>query len=122
MRRPSPSSLTGSFALRFRLLMSYHDLTLREIAVATRCAVSTVGTWKNGRVPSSRRTQEQLAEIFHVGVEYLLEGKVPQPPFSAKYQSVEEVAGRIMEDLDILLSALESHRPEDRGARGQRTQ
>lgn len=112
MRRSSPPPPTEAFARRFRLLMSYHDLALRDIAAATRCAVSTVGTWKNGRVPSSRRTVERLAEIFHVSVEYLLEGRAPAPSTRPYSQVVDEAAGRIMEDLDILLSALESHRRE----------
>ncbi len=109
-RSPTPPAV-DAFARRFRLLMGYHDLTLRDIAAATHCAVSTVGTWKNGRVPSSRRTLERLAEIFHVDVEYLLEGRVSASaiPYS---QVVDEAAGRIMEDLDILLNALESHRRE----------
>ncbi len=74
-RSPPPTTSAGAFALRFRLLMSYHDLTLRDIALATRNAVSTVGTWKNGRVPSSRATLARLAEIFHVSEEYLLTGR-----------------------------------------------
>ncbi len=63
------------FSMRFRMLMSYHNLTLKDIAEHTQNAVSTVGTWKNGRVPSSEVARNALANIFHVSVNFLLYGK-----------------------------------------------
>ena len=104
--RPPAPSAPSAFARRFRLLMSYHDLTLREIAAATRNAVSTVGTWRNGRVPSSRAAQEQLAEIFHVSVDYLLSGRHTG---AARRERQEEVAGRILDDLELIERELDSH-------------
>ncbi len=105
MRSPS-SSTTADFARRFRLLMGYHDLTLRDIAAATSCAVSTVGTWKNGRVPSETQTLERLARVFQVSVEYLLEGREAMPPGPPGRRAADEAAGRILDDLEILLSVL----------------
>ena len=106
MRRSrTTTSSAGAFALRFRLLMSYHDLTLRDIAAATRNAVSTVGTWKNGRVPSSRDTLARLAEIFHVSEEYLLTGRWT----SGRSRAGEEAAGRILDDLELLVRELDAH-------------
>jgi transcriptional regulator with XRE-family HTH domain len=67
-----------NFSLRFRLLMSYHDLTLSDIALHTRHAISTVGTWKNGRVPASADSRRRLAELFGVSEAYLLCGRPPQ--------------------------------------------
>ena len=102
---------SGAFALRFRLLMGYHDLTLKDIAEATRCAVSTVGTWKNGRVPSSPRAVEKLAEIFHVSVDYLLEGRpAAGPKGGVAGPEAKAAAGRILEDLELLMDALEAYR------------
>jgi transcriptional regulator with XRE-family HTH domain len=69
-----------SFGLRFRLLMGYHDLTLKDIAVATQNAVSTVSTWKNGRIPSSFQTIERLAKQFKVTPSFLLHGHREYPP------------------------------------------
>lgn len=91
------------FSLRFRLLMSYHDLTLREIAQHTDNAVSTVGTWKNGRVPSSPETLERLAALFGVRLAFLLYGRTEDeaPPHS-------DAASRILQDIDDLLFELES--------------
>jgi transcriptional regulator with XRE-family HTH domain len=85
--------------------MSYHDLTLRDIALATRNAVSTVGTWKNGRVPSSRATLARLAEIFHVSEEYLLTGRWA----GGRPNVGDEAAGRILDDLDLLVRELDAH-------------
>jgi len=95
-----------AFARRFRLLMAWHDLTLREIASATDNALSTVGTWKNGRLPPSRATIKRLAEIFHVPVEYLLSGQLPESPFES-----DDPASRILHDLDLLNRALDHDRP-----------
>ena len=67
--------MSASFGLRFRLLMGYHDLTLKDIATATQNAVSTVSTWKNGRIPSSSQTIERLAKQFHVTPSFLLYGR-----------------------------------------------
>ena len=90
------------FARRFRVLMGWHDLTLREIAASTNNALSTVGTWKNGRLPAARATIERLAEIFHVPVEYLLTGQLREPGLESG-----EVVDRILRDLDMLNRALE---------------
>jgi transcriptional regulator with XRE-family HTH domain len=64
----------SNFGLRFRILLEYHDLTLRDISDATGAAVSTVGTWRNGRIPSSEKIIEKIAKLFHVTKEYLLNG------------------------------------------------
>jgi transcriptional regulator with XRE-family HTH domain len=106
--RPDPRASAPQFTRRFRLLMSYHDLTLREIAAATRCAVSTVGTWKNGRVPSAAAVRERLAEIFHVSVEYLLTGQLAEPADETDGSRTGDVASRILADLNALVQALEA--------------
>jgi transcriptional regulator with XRE-family HTH domain len=80
-----------SFGLRFRLLMGYHDLTLKDIATATQNAVSTVSTWKNGRVPSSPQTIERLAKQFHVTPSFLLYGRHVDEPSSFQHD-LEEVS------------------------------
>jgi transcriptional regulator with XRE-family HTH domain len=95
-----------AFARRFRLLMAWHDLTLREIASASANALSTVGTWKNGRLPPSRETIERLAEIFHVPAEYLLTGRLPESP-----SEPDDPASRILHDLDLLNRALDHGPP-----------
>jgi transcriptional regulator with XRE-family HTH domain len=110
--RPHPSAPAEQFALRFRLLMSYHDLTLKDIAAATRSAVSTVGTWKNGRVPSSARVLDRLAEIFHVSVEYLLTGRPAERRAGVGDAAMAQAAARILQDLQILVSALEGRAPD----------
>ncbi|MDR3317774.1 MAG: helix-turn-helix domain-containing protein [Puniceicoccales bacterium] len=65
---------SGGFGLRFRLLMGYHDLTLRDIGTVTGVAISTVSTWRNGRIPTSRRTIEEIAKLFKVSPAYLVYG------------------------------------------------
>jgi transcriptional regulator with XRE-family HTH domain len=107
MSRPSPLAApnAAAFALRFRLLMSYHDLTLKDVAAATHSAVSTAGTWRNGRVPSSPATLKKLAEIFHVSVEFLLAG---HPACEGNGGAgLGAVAGRILQDLELLKQALD---------------
>jgi transcriptional regulator with XRE-family HTH domain len=91
----TPASV--EFARRFRLLMAWHDLTLREIASATHNALSTVGTWKNGRVPASQETIDHLAEIFQVPVEYLLTGQLNEAGIETG-----ATVDRILHDLDLL--------------------
>jgi transcriptional regulator with XRE-family HTH domain len=65
---------SNGFGLRFRLLMGYHDLTLRDISAATGAAISTVSTWRNGRIPSARQTVESIAHLFKVSPAYLIYG------------------------------------------------
>lgn len=87
--------MSASFGLRFRLLMGYHDLTLREIATATQNAVSTVSTWKNGRIPASFRAIECLAKQFHVTPSFLLYGSHDAPcPFQHDLEEVSALVQR----------------------------
>jgi len=85
------------------MLMSYHDLTLKDIADCTHNAVSTVGTWKNGRVPSSEESRRLLAKIFHVSVNFLLYG-VPQTPASEHMSQ----APTILNSIDKVMSEVDS--------------
>ncbi|MDE6576205.1 MAG: helix-turn-helix domain-containing protein [Opitutales bacterium] len=64
----------SGFGLRFRLLLGYHDLTLKDVSEVTGAAISTVSTWRNGRIPSSRDVIERIAQLFHVTPAYLLYG------------------------------------------------
>ncbi|MDR0740554.1 MAG: helix-turn-helix domain-containing protein [Puniceicoccales bacterium] len=70
---------SGGFGLRFRLLMGYHDLTLRDISAVTGAAISTVSTWRNGRIPSARQAIEEIAKLFRVSPAYLVYGITQNP-------------------------------------------
>lgn len=87
--------------MRFRLLMSYHDLTLQDIAQRTGAAVSTVGTWKNGRIPSSPEVVQALADTFNVSVDFLMEGRAR----GSASPDIEH-ASKILRDIDDLLREL----------------
>lgn len=67
------------FARNFRLLMFEKKLTLREISERTNYPLSTVSTWKRGRVPRGERTLERLAEFFGVGATELLTEELGKP-------------------------------------------
>lgn len=84
------------FSLRFRMLMAYHNLTLERIAEWTGNAISTVGTWKNGRLPNSKATMEKIAEFFHVSLDYLLTGATQGLENSAAVSKIQEVNSQIM--------------------------
>lgn len=98
----TPSVDAQQFSLRFRLLMSYHDLTLRDIANHTDSAVSTVGTWKNGRVPPSHETHERLAALFGVSVEYLLYGSSD----SGK-NTYADSTGNILSEIELVMDEID---------------
>ncbi len=59
------------FSSRFKILMTRRNLTLKDIAKSTGNAISTVSTWKNGRIPKNIKTRFLLADTFKVSVEYL---------------------------------------------------
>ncbi|MDR0418019.1 MAG: helix-turn-helix domain-containing protein [Puniceicoccales bacterium] len=68
----------NGFGLRFRLLLGYHNLTLKDVSEATGAAISTISTWRNGRVPGTRAVIEKIAQLFHVSPFYLLQGETSQ--------------------------------------------
>lgn len=63
------------FARRFRTLMGHRLLTLKDISEQTGNAVSTVSTWRNGRLPKNKSTRMKVARIFGVSQSFLYEGK-----------------------------------------------
>ena len=81
------------FGLRVRLLLEYHHLTLKDVALATGCAISTVSTWRNGRIPSSRQKMEKLAELFKVSPEFLAYGRSSRLPYSKESSIDQEIIG-----------------------------
>lgn len=86
------------FGLRFRLLLGYHDLTLRDVSDATGAAISTVGTWRNGRVPSSGTIIEKIADLFHVTPAYLLYGGMPTTKEMDVDQALLEISNGLSKD------------------------
>ncbi|MDR1366638.1 MAG: helix-turn-helix domain-containing protein [Puniceicoccales bacterium] len=68
----------SGFGLRFRLLLGYHNLALKDVSEVTGAAISTISTWRNGRVPGTRAVIEKIAQLFHVSPSYLLQGETPQ--------------------------------------------
>ncbi|MDR2807312.1 MAG: helix-turn-helix domain-containing protein [Puniceicoccales bacterium] len=91
------------FGLRFRLLLGYYDLTLRDVSEATGAAISTVGTWKNGRIPASPKIIEKLSQLFKVSPAYLLHGGV-----QSSKNGVDQQICEIKDSIDLKV-AMESH-------------
>ncbi len=100
------------FARNFRLLMFEKKLTLREISERTNYPLSTVSTWKRGRVPRGERTLERLAEFFGVRAAQLLSEELGR----ARVFSNESPARRrgspagIPECVEIILSRCRTER------------
>ncbi|MDR2735264.1 MAG: helix-turn-helix domain-containing protein [Puniceicoccales bacterium] len=105
----------SSFGLRFRILLGYHNLTLRDISEATGAAVSTVSTWKNGRIPSSEKILEKIAKLFHVTKEYLTNGhnwdSYAERPVAKLNEIIKEIAGSEAKkcDKESLRAKIEKH-------------
>ena len=59
-------------AERFRILMGKHQITLKDIADKTGCAISTVSTWRRGRPPRNKNIIKKISKIFKVSPEYLV--------------------------------------------------
>ena len=104
------------FARNFRLLMFEKKLTLREISERTNYPLSTVSTWKRGRVPRGEGTLERLAEFFGVGASELLSAELG----SARFFSNERPAARrgssaeISKCVEIILSRCRTKRQLER--------
>ena len=54
------------FSDNFTNLMFVNKLTLKEISEKTSLPLSTLSTWKRGRVPRNEQTLQTLANIFDV--------------------------------------------------------
>ena len=76
MSRTSRNRINEDFARRFRTLMGNRSLTLKDISERTGNAISTIGTWKNGKLPKNRNTRTKVAKALGVSEEYLYEGKI----------------------------------------------
>ena len=73
----------AEFAKRLRTLMGNRDMKLKDLARATGNAVSTVSTWKRGRVPRKKSSVSKLAFALQVSADDLVNGdKGSQPIFS----------------------------------------
>ena len=61
------------FSDNFTNLMFVNKLTLKEISEKTSLPLSTLSTWKRGRVPRNEQTLQTLANIFDVTTNELTE-------------------------------------------------
>lgn len=68
------------FAEKFRRLMFERRLTLLEISRAISVPLSTLSTWKRGRVPRTPEKRALLARIFGVDADELFGGDAGANP------------------------------------------
>lgn len=87
----------SGFGLRFRLLLGYHNLTLKDVSEVTGAAISTVSTWRNGRIPSSQEVISKIAQLFHVTPAYLLYGGIGSSMECDIDPMVEEISSGILQ-------------------------
>ncbi len=74
MKKSVKKYSNADFAKRFRTLMGKSELTLAEISQITGRAISTVSTWRRGRLPRKASDIDALARTFDVSAHYLLYG------------------------------------------------
>lgn len=94
--------IRNNFALRFRVLMAYYDVTLQDLSKALNYPISTIGTWRNGRIPSSYDAVEQIATYFKVTPEFLLVGRV-------RCTDDKKATMEVVNQIKILLDELDDH-------------
>ncbi|MBO5254811.1 MAG: helix-turn-helix transcriptional regulator [Opitutales bacterium] len=63
------------FSDNFTNLMFVNKLTLKEISEKTSLPLSTLSTWKRGRVPRNKQSLQTLANIFDVTTNELTKQK-----------------------------------------------
>jgi transcriptional regulator with XRE-family HTH domain len=90
----------SGFGLRFRLLLGYHNLALKDVSEATGAAISTISTWRNGRVPGTQVVIEKIAQLFRVSPAYLLRGEVPQSKEMEVDKTLLEIAHKFSKNSD----------------------
>lgn len=70
------------FSIRLKTLMAKKSLKIRDLAEAMNCSMPTVSAWRSGTIPTSIKTQQNLARILDVDVEGLIYGGKSELVFS----------------------------------------
>lgn len=105
------------FARNFKTLMCINDLTLKEIAEKTSYPLSTISTWKRGRIPRNKSVLERLAKIFNTTKEQLLsngnqfqifanEAQVERKQFVYAQKLKDYIEALISQNDDILIKEI----------------
>lgn len=80
------------FAEKFRRLMFERRLTLLEISRAISVPLSTLSTWKRGRIPRTAEKRALLARIFGVDARELFGGSPDANPVFSNEKPAAETA------------------------------
>lgn len=93
------------FSIRLKTLMAKKSLSIRELASAMNCSLPTISAWRSGTIPSSIKTQYQLAKVLSIDVETLIYGRSGDMVFSNIKESSnvelrEKIKKRVSQILD----------------------
>ena len=100
-----------TFARNFKMLMCINDLTLKDIAEKTAYPLSTISTWKRGRIPRDKSVLENLAKIFNTTKESLLSDN-KQNPLVFSNEAIKSNKKSVAEKLKDYINALISQNDE----------
>jgi len=100
------------FAKRFRIMMAQKNMRLIDISEKTGYPVSTISTWRRGRLPKKTGAKERLAQAFGVSKDDLFGNMQPlvfanEAPAKARAESAQTLRAKMRSLLENSLSAVD---------------
>lgn len=103
-----------AFAENFKLLMFIKKLTLKDIAEKTSLPISTISTWRRGRIPRSKESLNKLVKIFGVSQKDMLALPTQKNEIFSNCKSHnaenENIVNRINEHISAIASKRNAHK------------
>lgn len=118
MRRKAKIYSNEIFARNFEALMFAKGLTLREISEITSLPVSSISTWKRGRVPRAAAARRMLEKVFGVPLEEMSRGELSPREIIFSNDASPSAAQKCVALIRAHVDALVAERPTAAQARG----
>ena len=103
-----------TFADNFKLLMFTKKLTLKDIAEKTSLPISTISTWRRGRIPRSKESLNKLLKIFGVSRKDMLGLPTHKNEIfsncKSRTEGSENMVNRINEHINTIASKKNAHK------------
>ncbi len=106
MKKDIKTYSNQTFAQNFKYFMFAKKLTLKDISEKTSLPLSTISTWRRGRVPRDPNALKKLLKLFKTSKHEMLETEISKPIIFANERPSNAKISVIVEQINAHIKAL----------------
>ncbi len=114
MKKDIKTYSNQTFAQNFKYFMFAKKLTLKDISEKTSLPLSTISTWRRGRVPRDPEALKKLLKLFKTSKREMLGTEISHPVIFANERPTNDDASTIVAQINRHIKILSTQASADK--------